>query len=197
MADAQTTDATSTDSITAEQQAAIDHAASIRERRGENDADESSDDIEAMRDALKKANAEAKKFRLAAKANENELEKARHASMSEQEKAVATAKAEGRTEALREAGTRLVDAEVRAAAAGRNVDTDALLEGLDRSKFLDDDGNPDRDAIQAWIDRIAPAEQEQGFRAPNLEQGTRTNGGALALGSDPLTQSLKDKLGIR
>lgn len=127
-----------------------------------------------------------------------ELETLRQSAMSDQEKAVSAAKAEGRTEALREAGTRLVDAEVRAAAAGRNVDTDALLEGLDRTKFLDDDGEPDRDAITAWIDRIAPAEQERGFAAPNLEQGTRSNGaGALALGSDPLTQTLKNKLGIR
>lgn len=135
-----------------------------------------------------------------AKAATAELDKLRQATATDQEKAVMAAKAEGRTEALREAGIGRVEDAIRAAAGGRNVDIDALLDGVDRTKFLDDDGNPDRDAIQAWIDRLAPAEQEQGFRAPNLEQGTRTNGGtggALALGSDPLTQTLKDKLGIR
>lgn len=134
-----------------------------------------------------------------AKAAKAELDKLREQTMSEQERAVSQAKAEGRTEALREAGTRLVDAEVRAAATGRGVDTDALLEGLDRSKFLDAEGEPDRDAIQAWIDRVAPAEQERGDgfhrQAPDLAQGTRST--APALGSDPLTQSLKKLLGAR
>lgn len=130
------------------------------------------------------------------KAATAELEKLREASMSEQEKAVSAAKAEGRTEALREAGTRMVDAEVRAAATGRNVDTDALLEGLDRSKFLDADGDPDRDSITAWIDRVAPAQQERtpdGF--PDLGQGTRST--ATSRETDPLLQTLKKMSGSR
>lgn len=151
-------------------------------------------------DAERKARRDADKARKAAEA---ELEKLRADAMSDNEKAIAAAKAEGRTEALRETGAKLVEAEVRAATAGRGVDTDALLEGLDRSKFLGEDGDPDRDAIVAWVDRVAPTTNDDGapndrdgFPAvPNLGQGTRTD--APALGSDPLTQTLERMVGVR
>jgi len=139
-------------------------------------------------DAERRARREAEKAHKAATA---ELEKLRQATATDQEKAILAAKAEGRTEALREAGIGRVDDAVRAAAGGRNVDVDALLEGLDRTRFLDDDGSPDRDAIQAWIDRIAPAQEQPGF--PSLEQGTRST--APALGSDGLTQALTRMVG--
>lgn len=143
-------------------------------------------------DSERKARRDAERAHKAATA---ELEKLRQQSMTEQEKAVAAARAEGLAEGTRNAGVRLVDAEVRAAAAGRGVDTDALLEGLDRHKFLGDEGEPDRDAITAYIDRIAPASEEpQPAGFPSLEQGARTN---PALGSNALESSLKSKLGIR
>lgn len=128
----------------------------------------------------------------ASKAATAELEKLRQATATDQEKAVMAAKAEGRTEALREAGIGRVDDAVRAAAGGRSVDVDALLEGLDRTRFLDDDGAPDRDAIQAWIDRIVPAQETPGF--PSLEQGTRTQA-AQQLGTDDLTRTLTRMVG--
>lgn len=102
-----------------------------------------------------------------------ELEQLRQASMSDQEKAVAAAREEGRKEAAKQTGVRLVDAEVRACAAGRKVDVDALLDGLDRSRFLTDDGEPDTKQIAAWVERIAPASANG---APDLGQGTRSGG---------------------
>lgn len=110
-----------------------------------------------------------------AKSAEQELEKLRTASMSEQEKAVATAKGEGRTEAMKELGAKLVDAEVRALLAGRGVDAEALLEGVDRSRFVDDKGDPDREALKTWVDRIAPA---NGTNFPDLGQGARRTSGS-------------------
>lgn len=77
-------------------------------------------------------------------------------SMTDTEKAVAEAKAAARAEVLAEVGGQLVDAEVRAALAGRNVDAEAVLDGLNRSRFVGDDGQPDRDEITKWVDRIAP-----------------------------------------
>lgn len=141
----------------------------------------------------RKARREAEKQ---AKAATAELQKLQEANMNEVDRALSAAKAEGRTEALREAGTRMVDAEVRAAAAGRNVDTDALLEGLDRTKFLGDDGDPNRDAITAFVNRIAPSPQERGdgFKTPDLAQGVRGND--IPLGSNSLEESLRAKLGI-
>lgn len=119
--------------------------------------------------------AEARKHEREAKKARSEVEQLRQSQMTEQEKAVAEAKAQGRTEALAEAGSRLVDAEVRAAFAGRRVDVAALLQGLDRKAFLGDDGQPDTKAIAAWADQIAPA---SAAGVPDLGQGARGNGGA-------------------
>lgn len=125
-----------------------------------------------------------------------ELEELRKTAMTDQERAVAEAKAQGLAEGVRSASSKVVEAEVRAAAKGRVADVDALVEVLDPSKFLTDDGEVDRDAINAWVDRFAPqGEQRTKDGFPDLAQGTRST--ELALGSDPLTQTLKNKLGIR
>jgi hypothetical protein len=111
----------------------------------------------------KKANAGAAK----------ELEELKKKGMSDTEKAVAEAKAEGRKEALLESGSLMVEAEIKAAAAGRNVDVAALLEGIDRSRFLNDDGKPDTDAITAWVDKIAPSKSDEKKPFPDLGQGDK------------------------
>jgi hypothetical protein len=137
--------------------------------------------------------AKARLWESRAKENKNaakELEELRAKHMTEQERAVAEAKDAGRKEALVEIGARLVDAEVKAAAAGRSVDVDALLDGLDRSKFLDDEGNPDTTAITAWIDRVAP--KSDSF--VDIGQGQR--GSATPQTQNPVAKLLADKLGI-
>lgn len=148
--------------------------------------------------------AEAEKFKALARKHEDrakvnasaakELEQVKQASMSDQEKAVELAKAQARTEALLEVATERVDDSVKLACAGRQVDVDALLEGLDRSRFVTDDGKPDTDAITAWVDRIAP-KSDQPIPA-DLGQGSRA-GSQTPLGSDPLLKTLKDSIGIR
>ncbi len=119
---------------------------------------------------------QARKHEERAKANATaakELDQFRQASMSEQEKAIETARAEARAEAVTAMGRRLVDAEVRAAAKGRIADVDALLDGLDRARFLGEDGEPDVKAINGWVDRLAPKKA-----VPDLGQGARPNGDA-------------------
>lgn len=157
-----------------------------------------------MGEAAKKALAEERKARRDAerkfKEQASELEALRQASMSDQEKAVATARAEARTETLREIGESRVDDAVRVATAGRSVDVDALLEGLDRGRFIDDEGQPDRDAIAAWVDRIAPPTDPAAPQPVDLGQGARTAtpvGSQIPLGSDPLLESLKSAIGVR
>lgn len=127
--------------------------------------------------------AEAEKWKSQSRKNEDrakenakkakDLDELHKASMSDSDRAVAEAKEAGRTEARIEVGSRLVDAEFRVAAAGRALDVDALLEGLDRTKFLTDDGEPDGDAVKTWVDRIAPAaaETEQGPLGAGLDLG--------------------------
>lgn len=141
--------------------------------------------------------AQARKHEDRAKANAaaaKELETLKQSTMSEIEKAVATAKVEARSEMAREVGGQLVHAEIRAAAAGRGVDIDALLEGIDPVRFLGDDLQPDRKMIAAWVDRVAPVSVRPGF--PDLGQGARGGGQDMALNGDPLLRDIKTKLGM-
>lgn len=157
-------------------------------------APDTGDDLTAE---LSKWKAQARKHEERAKANAaaaKELEKLREQSMTDQERAVEEARKAARSEALAEVGSARVEDAVRVAAAGRPVDVDALLEGLDRSRFLNEDGQPDRDAIAAWVDRIAPASETTPARV-DLGQGARRSA-ALALNGDPLLNDLKSKLGI-
>lgn len=127
-------------------------------------------EVARLRDELAKA----RKWEERAKANSkaaDELDRLRRESMTEVERAVTEAKTQARAEALREVGTRLVDAEVRAATVGRGIDVKALLDGLDRSRFLDDDGQPDTDRIAKWVDKIAPPDAA---RVPPGRPGPRS-----------------------
>lgn len=101
-----------------------------------------------------------------------ELEQLRRESMSEQERAIAEARDSARSEVMQEVSGRLVDAEIRSAAANRPINVDVLVDSIDRSKFLDDEGNVDRDAVSSFLDQLAPAQAEQ-RHASDLGQGTR------------------------
>lgn len=162
--------------------------------------DQATDDPAAERDRLREELIKARKWEQRAKENAaaaKELEQFRQQSMTDTEKAVDAARNEGRAEGARTASERIARAEIRAAAAGRNVDVEALLEGVDPKRFLDDDGEPDTKAIAAWMDRVAPAAKEseqaqQGW--PDLGQGVRSVQ-STSLG-DPLLRDLKRTLGI-
>lgn len=128
------------------------------------------------------------------KAAADELTKVREASMTDLEKAVSEASASARAATLKEVGGDLVMSAVKAAAAGRPIDVDALVEGLDPARFLSEDGKPDLDAIQGWVDKIVPAvpETQQGWY-PDLGQGAR--GSTVApLNSTQLERDLRDAL---
>ncbi len=101
-----------------------------------------------------------------------ELETLRRESMSEQERAIEEARDTARAEVMREVSGQLVDAEVRSAAGNRPLNVDTLLNNLDRTKFLDEDGNVDREAVTAFLDELAPVASEPRY-ASDLGQGTR------------------------
>lgn len=148
------------------------------------------------RDLARKHEERAKTNATAAK----ELEQVRQQSMSEQEKAVAQAKADGLAEGLVAGAARLAAAEIRAAAAGRMTSEQlgALLEGLNLAAFIDAAGEVDQAKVARFVDGIAPEAEEkdtrQGF--PDLGQGARGSAGA-ALNGDPLLRDIKNKLGVR
>lgn len=129
-----------------------------------------------------------------------ELARVRRDAMSDQELAVSEAAEKARSEAVAEVvnrlGSRLVISEIRGAVAGRlpNDQLDALVEHLDLTGFLSDEGEVDASAVAAFAQRIAP-ETKAPQTFPELGQGPRApagNGGA----PDPLLSALKGKLGI-
>ncbi len=134
---------------------------------------------DTLGDAGKRALAEERSARAAAekkaKAAEKELADLRKTTMTDQEKAVADAKAEGRGEAFKEANSRVLRSEIRAAAAGKLADPSdapALLGELDR--FLADDGEIDSKAITSAIDALVKAKP---YLAPAGSKPGRLPGG--------------------
>jgi hypothetical protein len=87
-----------------------------------------------------------------------EYQKLVEGSRTEQERAVAAAREQGRSEALAEAGGRLVEAHLRAAVTGRLTveQADALLAGLDRTRFLSTAGAVDTDKVHAFVTAVIP-----------------------------------------
>lgn len=94
--------------------------------------------------------------------------------MSETEKAVAEAKAEGLAEGLKTGSSKIAQAEIRAALAGRHSDPDAFIEGVDAARFIGDDGEVDRAQITAWVDKVAPVGEQ---KPPVLDLGQGNRGG--------------------
>jgi len=101
----------------------------------------------------------ARKWEERAKANRKaaeELERLKRQQMTETEKAVAEAERRARTEAAREYGARLARAEFRALAAakGLNIDSD-IFDLVDTSRFVDDEGEIDEQAIKQAVAKLA------------------------------------------
>ena len=99
----------------------------------------------------------ARKHEKEAKAAKAELDKALKSQMSDQEKAVAQARDEGKAEATSAASQRLAGAEIKAALAGV-VPVEKIAEIVDDTKlekYIGEDGEPDVAKIAALRDRYA------------------------------------------
>lgn len=92
------------------------------------------------------------------------------ASKTDTERAVEEAQVAGFTAAMESTLPRLVRAEFRAAAKGMLADDqlEALIEDLDLTRYVDDDGEPDLPKIQRKIKAVAPKAPP-----PNFGQGNR------------------------
>lgn len=113
-----------------------------------------SEDLAAIRKQLLKERADRR-------ALESKLSEHERAAMSDQEKAVAAARDEGRAQALATAGKRLAAAEFRAAAAGKVPNIDAILEVIDPGKFISEDGEPNLEAINAMVAKLSETPKEK------------------------------------
>lgn len=67
---------------------------------------------------------------------------------------IEAAREAGRTEALQVLAGEMVENAFRTAAVGRAITVDTLLTGIDRAKFLADDGTVDRGRIDAFLNHI-------------------------------------------
>lgn len=125
--------------------------------------------LEAEREARKKAEREAK-------ATKVELDKIRTASQTDQEKALAAAREEGKTEATKAGNAAIVKAEVRALAAGR-MDPKLAVRLLDLDEFsVDDDGEVDDKAITKAIDQLLKETPGLAAAANNGGRGSADQG---------------------
>lgn len=130
------------------------------------------------RKAARDAAREAKTAKAALATATSELETFREAQLTEQEKAIKTAREEALAEGLKVGNQRLIRAEVIAAAAGKVADPDdayailtanGALNGLE----VDGDGKVDTDAITAAIDDLVKVKPHlAAVRSPNF--GTRS-----------------------
>lgn len=153
------------------------------EPTGAPDSDSSTDTATAPVQADKDWEAEAAKWKALSRKHENanaqalkELEHLRTAQMSDAEKAIAEAERRGREAATAELSKQLAEARLRAAASGRVSDVDALVELVDVSKFVTENGVDDA-AIAATIERftkVLPAAPQPKFDDVELgPQGKR------------------------
>jgi hypothetical protein len=97
------------------------------------------------------------------KSTSTELDNLRQSQMSDAEKAIEAAKAEGRNAALAEVGTRIAEAELRAQAAAAGVELPSA-DFLNLNRFLGSDGSVDSDAVKGFISSLPKPAAAPAFR---------------------------------
>jgi hypothetical protein len=149
-------------------------------------------------DYVKELRAEAAKYRTEAKQFKSEIEKVRKASLTEAEQAVLEAEQRGRMSVLADFGQKLARSAFVAEAAKRNpgYDADAVLDDINLARYIGEDGEPDAKAIAAAVTRLVPEAVAGPRGVGDADLGGRSGGTPLPLNGDPLTNSLKSKLGI-
>ena len=120
------------------------------------------------------------------KAERGELETLRQSQLTDSEKALETAKAEGRAEASAEYAPRMARLAFETALA--HVDDDAreiLIDSLDLTKVITDSGDIDTAKVKTIAGTLAPADKESGrqrdYGAGRRESATKSG---VAAGSD-------------
>lgn len=119
-------------------------------------------DLTGLKNALETERTQRKEFEKELKALRAAEEQRAQAAMSETEKAIAQAKAEGSAEAKRSYGLKAAALELKAEAAMKGVDLSEVGDLLDVSKFLDEDGEPDAKAVKAAVARFAKLAPKSG-----------------------------------
>lgn len=140
---------------------------------------------------LDKWKADSRKHERNSRTLAKELDDLKKASMTDQQKAIAEAVDEAKKGWNTEMGSNLALTEFKAKAEtmlGKDKVT-ALLPTLKVDAFLNDDGQPDSDAIDNFLETIAPPKQTNTF---DFGQGARGNGqgNAQSLADDPFAKEI-------
>ena len=130
-------------------------------------------EVEKWKSLARKHEKDSKDFR-------KELDTLKTQSLTEQEKAIAEAKALGASEAKSLFGSKLVASEIKVGLAGRidGEDFDSLIKGLNVNSFLNDDGDVDTEAVAGFVKALLPPESDDDKKKKsnlNLGQGARGN----------------------
>lgn len=156
---------------------------------GGDDGDSGSDSDDAGDDAAAEAakwKALARKHERQSKANAAELEKLRKAGLSDQEKAIEEAREAGRAEAAKATATKLAAAELKAAGIPKDI-----VEDLDLTKFLDEEGEVDTDKVEAHAKKYSsltkpgPGSADGGPRGGDKPTKATSLEGAVAAALNP------------
>lgn len=122
------------------------------------------DDLERTKGALAHQRDQTEQARREAAELRRELDELRRAQMSEDERAKEEIRAEARRVALAEVGADRAEARLRALAAGKVTDVDALVAVVGPTgRFVKDDGTLDEDGLAAVVEsvaKMAPAQNE-------------------------------------
>lgn len=128
----------------------------------DNDSDgENRDDLAGLKNALTAEREQRRKAERNAKKAHSELTRLQEANLSESEQHLTRVKREAdqqaRHEVRQELGSRLVKAELRAEAAGQLSELDGIVDDLDLTRLLTEDGEPNTRAIKALVGRLTKA----------------------------------------
>ncbi|WP_143658558.1 hypothetical protein [Streptomyces sp. IMTB 2501] len=115
-----------------------------------------------------------------------ELEGFRQSQMTDTEKAIEAAKVEARNAALSEVGTKLVNAELRAASSAAGVPLPGA-EYLNLDSFVGEDGSPDSARIEAFVSSLPKPNSAPSY-AQNIGLGRQGSPAAGQLTREDLSR---------
>lgn len=157
----------------------------------------STDEVTKPAAADKDWKSEARRREREARTLRLELDQIKARSMSETERAIAEAKAEGVSEATTRMRAAILRSEVNAAAVGKLADPSLAYKLVDLDDVdVDDDGTPDREAIVAAVDGFLAkhptlAAQPQGKRPLTAPQGSQGDGSGPPSIDDEIVEAEK------
>ncbi|WP_052422510.1 hypothetical protein [Nonomuraea candida] len=148
--------------------------------------------IAQLEEAEAKLKTESRKWEERSKSNYAKLMDFERAGMSDaerakadQERIIAEAAENARRAVLGEVGSKLAAAEFKAAAAKAGIDADDLLDVIDVSKFLGEDGSPNSEVINERVSALA-SKWSQPKWDQNLGIGPQGSGAAGQLSREAL-----------